>query len=67
MLMMKRQELREVYTKILKDWNEEGGEKRKRMEQEFFQQLEDDPDWATDKPAADHRIWRNFTSVMDLT
>jgi len=66
MLMIKRQELSEVYTKISKDWNE-GGEKRKRMQQEIFQQLENDPDWATDEPAADHRIWKNFTKVMDPT
>ena len=66
MLMIKRQELSEVYTKISKDWNE-GGEKRKRMQQEILQQLENDPDWATDEPAADHRIWKNFTKVMDPT
>lgn len=67
MLKMKRQKLSDVYTKVFKDWNEEGGEKRKRMEQEFLQQLENDADWATDEPAVEHRIWRNLTKVMDPT
>jgi hypothetical protein len=47
-----------------KDWNEEGEERRKEMEQEFLQQLENDADWATGEQAVDHQIWKNFIRVM---
>ncbi|CAN9323968.1 unnamed protein product [Alternaria alternata] len=60
----KQQASEEGSTKMSKDWNEEGEERRKEMEQEFLQQLENDADWATGEQAVDHQIWKNFIRVM---
>ncbi len=63
-LHSKRQNLEKIYWKTFDDWNEEGGEKRAVMEKEFLLQLKNDEDWATGEQAAEHRIWKTFTTLM---
>ena len=63
----KREELSEESIKTFNNWNDRGEEKRKEMEQEFLQQLENDEDWATGEQAVEHQIWKNFIKAMDPT
>jgi hypothetical protein len=63
----KREELSEESIKTFNNWNDGGEEKRKEMEQEFLQQLENDKDWATGEQAVEHQIWKNFIKAMDPT
>jgi hypothetical protein len=64
-LNIKRQNLINILRKMFDDWNEEGGEKQGEMEKEFLLQLKNDEDWATGEQATEHRLWKNFTTLMN--
>ncbi|KAF1959626.1 hypothetical protein CC80DRAFT_590831 [Byssothecium circinans] len=53
--------------KIYKDWNEEGGEKRRELERGWIYQLENDEAWDTGGKGTESKLWKWFTTVMDPT
>lgn len=55
------------YNKIYRDWNEEGSEKRREIEHGWMYQLENDELWDTGVKAADSKLWKWFTTMMNPT
>jgi hypothetical protein len=58
------EELRTRFWRIKKEWNEEGGKKRRQIESEWMKQLENDNAWNTGKMARESRLWRDFLLEM---
>jgi hypothetical protein len=58
---------RRKYRKIFKDWNEDGGKKRREIERSWIHQLDNDEAWNTGVKGADSELWERFKSIMDPT
>jgi hypothetical protein len=64
-LKRKDRELVVDLSRIAKRWNEEGEEKRKDMESEWIDQLENDEAWDTGSSAKESWLWKYFLMVMN--
>lgn len=64
-LEKKKRELFRAFRKIYDAWNEEGGEKRRKMEHEWMDQLENDELWVTGRDAGESELFSMFTMCME--
>ncbi|KAF2185367.1 hypothetical protein K469DRAFT_708149 [Zopfia rhizophila CBS 207.26] len=60
-----KEEINTQLWKTIDEWNEEGGEKRRQMEREWMEQLENDEAWNTGKTARESGLWREFLLQME--
>ncbi|KAF2111565.1 hypothetical protein BDV96DRAFT_582396 [Lophiotrema nucula] len=51
--------------KTINEWNEEGGKKRRQIEREWMEQLENYEEWNTGKTARESGLWREFFLQME--
>lgn len=65
-LRNKSEELKRDCTRMSREWNEEGPEKRRDIESAWIDQLENDEVWGSEE-ASMSMSWVNFKRVMDPT
>lgn len=58
---------RTKFRKLFKDWNEEGGEKRREIERGWIHQLDNDEAWSTGVKGTDSELWERYQAYMDPT
>jgi hypothetical protein len=63
-LEARREKIIKRYKEMFEDWNEEGGQRRRKTERGWIEQLENDAAWDTGEKARESKLWRELLQQM---